>query len=100
MKIFLISPTTAGKVTSLAERILGRGLAPWDRLPSSHFVAECGYADLTNKNSSLTTTCPDGTQISLQAAPHVSFYVDQQQQWSTDSLSSSISFAPCTGDGT
>ncbi len=95
MRIVLISPTTAGKVSYLAQRFLGHGLAPWNQLPSDHFVADCGYANMSGVASAPTTTCSDGTHVSLQAAPRVGFYVDQEQRWSTDSLSSSITFPAC-----
>jgi hypothetical protein len=91
-----VSTTTAGKITRLADRFLGHALVPWDQLPSDRLVANCGFANTTALPSSPTTTCPDGSHVSLVAAPNAGFYVDQQQLWSTDSIEGAASISsPC-----
>jgi hypothetical protein len=68
--------TTAGQITSLAKRALGHALHPWDQLPTNHFVAECGYLDLTVATS--TTNCPGTTLPSVGPDASEQFYVDAE----------------------
>jgi hypothetical protein len=69
--------TTAGQITILARRALGHALHPWDQLPASHFVAECGYLDLTATSSS-TIHCPGTTLPTIGPDASQEFYVDEQ----------------------
>lgn len=90
MKIALVSPMTAGKVTELAQHFLGHGLSPWDNLPSNHFVADCGYASPEIPSGGPTTVCPDGSIVDLTPAPSADFYVDQQQRSSSNPLTGAV----------
>jgi hypothetical protein len=69
--------TTAGQITTHAQRALGRTLHPWDQLPASHFVAECGYLDLTLAPSR-APNCPGTTLPSTGPNASQEFYVDDE----------------------
>lgn len=89
--------TTAGQITLLARRQLGHALHPWDQLPTDHFVAECGYVDLTVTTTTIScpgTTLPGGGLV----GPNVSqqFYIDAEHQSTAAIPPTSIAFpAPC-----
>jgi hypothetical protein len=73
--------TTAGQITTLARRQLGHALHPWDQLPASHLVAECGYLDLTVTTTTIScpgTTLPSAGPVGPNASQE--FYVDKEHQ--------------------
>jgi len=69
--------TTAGQITTLAKHVLGHPLQPWDALPSSRFVAECGFP-LPTGTTSTTNNCPAGGSPGDGPDTSEQFYVDDE----------------------
>jgi hypothetical protein len=77
------TPVTAGEITSVAKRILGHTLPPWDTLPPGHFVALCSF-ESDGVHGPTSTVCPDGDLA--VGAPGLWLYVDDQGRTSEDPL--------------
>lgn len=87
--------TTAGQITILARRQLGHALHPWDQLPANHFVAECGYLDLTVTTTTIScpgTTLPSSGPVGPNASQQ--FYIDAEHQSTVAIPPTSIAFPP------
>jgi hypothetical protein len=84
--------TSAGDVTTIADRLAGRTFAPWDALPADHVVLQCTFTG--QEAFTASTLCENGEVLAVESHQ---LLVDREGRWTEDPFAL-VAADPCAGN--
>jgi hypothetical protein len=84
--------TSAGDITTIAERLAGRTFPPWDGLPADHVVLQCTYTG--QESFTASTLCENGEVLAVESRQ---LLVDREGIWTDDPFALLVP-DPCAGN--